>query len=106
MFFTRPEDFKAKELAPGINSRLVWGERIMLNYNTAEAGANIPAHKHPHEQMGMILDGVMILTIGNETVALKKGEAFLVSENVEHSARFEVNTTVLDIFSPPREDYK
>ncbi len=78
----------------------------MLNYNTAEAGASIPAHKHPHEQMGMILEGVMIFTIEKETVALKKGDAFLVPGNVEHSARFEVKTTVLDVFSPPREDYK
>jgi quercetin dioxygenase-like cupin family protein len=106
MFFTRPQDFKAKQLAPGINSKLVWGDRIMLNYNTAEAGAAIPTHKHPHEQMGMILGGIMIFTIENETVALKKGDAFLVPGNVEHSARFEVRTTILDVFSPPREDYK
>jgi quercetin dioxygenase-like cupin family protein len=57
--------------------------------------------------MGMVLEGEIELTISGETKKLTKGQMFLVPPNAEHSAVIgEQPTVVLDVFSPPREDYK
>jgi len=57
--------------------------------------------------MGIVLSGKFELTIGEESRLLKEGDAYLIPSNVEHSARaLENQARALDIFSPPREDYK
>ena len=107
MFFVYPQDFKERELTPGIVTRLVWSERIMLAYTTFEPNCSGHTHSHPEEQTGMILDGEMEFTIGNETRLCKKGDAFVIPGNAEHSVtNGDKLTVVVQAFSPPREDYK
>lgn len=109
MFFNFPDDFKERELSPKVNTRLVWGEKLMLSYVTIQPNNPIPAlHSHPHEQMGMVLEGEVTLTIGQETRKLKKGDAFWVPPNTIHglAAPSGKEAIVLDVFSPPREEFK
>ena len=107
MFFSYPQDFKQKQVAPGITLRLVWGERIMLSQVTIQPNCQMPPHRHPNEQTGIVLEGELRLTIGNDTHLCQKGDAFTIPDNVEHSAATGDKLTILvDIFSPPREDYK
>ena len=106
MFFNYPQDFKEIELSPGIVLRLVWGERIMISYATFQPNAIVQTHSHPHEQAGIVIEGEMELTIGSKTRLCKKGDAFTVPGNVEHGVvNGDTLTTVVDTFSPPREDY-
>ena len=107
MFFTYPQDFKERNLPSGVAQKLVWGERIMLAYTTFEPNCYGPAHSHPEEQTGMVLDGEIKFTIGNETRLCKKGDAFAIPGNVEHSVtNGDKLTIIVQAFSPPREDYK
>ena len=107
MFFTFPQDFKERKLAPGVIAKLVWGERIMLSYATLEHNCAIPTHSHPNEQVGIVIDGEIQFTIGNETRLCKKGDAFAIPGNVEHSATSgDKPTIIVETFSPPREDLK
>ena len=107
MFFTYPQDFKEKELAPGSVSRIAWGERIMLIHATLQPNCDFPRNSHSHEQAAVILEGELKLTVGNETRVCRKGVAVVIPANVEHSgATGDKLTTLIDIFSPPREEYK
>lgn len=107
MFFTYPQDFKERELTPGAVIKLVWGERIMLSYTTLKPNCNVPTHSHPSEQVGIVIDGEIEFTIGNETRLCKKGDAFAIPGNVEHSATSgNEPIIVVETFSPPREDLK
>ncbi len=107
MFFKYPQDFKEKQIAPGVVLRLVWGERIMLSHVSIQPNCNVPTHSHPNEQTGIVLEGELELTIGNDTYLCKKGDAYAIPDNVEHSAATgDKPALVLDTFNPPREDYK
>jgi len=106
MFFSYPDDFKERELVPGVVLRLVWGERVMLSYATFQPHTTLSPHSHPHEQTGIIIEGELKLTVGDETRLCKKGDAFTIPGNVEHGAvNGDKLTIVVDTFSPPREDY-
>ena len=107
MFFSYPKDFKEKTVAPGVVLELVWGERIMLSRVAFQPNSTVPTHSHPNEQTGIVLEGEITLTIGNDTCLCRKGNAFTIPDNVEHSAATgEKAAIVLDTFNPPREDYK
>jgi quercetin dioxygenase-like cupin family protein len=109
MFFTSAKDFKERELSPRVATRLVWGEKLMLSYVTVQPNAPIvPLHSHPHEQMGIVLEGKVGLTIGSETREIKKGDMFLIPSDTPHGLAFTLDkpAVILDIFSPPREEFK
>jgi mannose-6-phosphate isomerase-like protein (cupin superfamily) len=98
----------AQRLLPGITVRTVWGERIMLSFLDFEGeGARVPLHQHVHEQMGMGLEGEFELVIGGEARVIRAGDAYLIPSGIEHCATaIGGPARALDIFSPPREEYK
>jgi quercetin dioxygenase-like cupin family protein len=101
------KSLKAKKPAADVELRVISGERMMMAFFTMEAGAEVPAHAHPHEQMGTVIKGAIELVIGQETRKLGKGGAYLIPSGASHSAKIlENGTEVLDIFSPPREEYR
>ena len=78
----------------------------MLSLATFQPNKTLATHSHPHEQTGIVMEGELRLTIGNETRLCTKGDAFTIPGNVEHSAASgDTLTVVVDTFSPPREDY-
>jgi len=96
-----------KEVFDGVRIRTLHGEKLMMSFVHLKPHDIVGEHSHPHEQMGMVLDGTFELTIDGDSRILKKGDAYLIPSNVKHSAKaFENAAVSLDIFSPPREDYK
>lgn len=94
------------EPVPGCRMRTPFGEHLMLSYLEMEPGAEVPLHSHPHEQGGILLQGVLELTIGDETRRVEAGSLFLIPPNTPHRAiACDGPATVLDVFSPVREDY-
>ncbi len=96
-----------KEIAPGIKLQVAWGDQIMLARVVLEAGAQVPMHSHPHEQAGIVLEGEFDFTIGSETRRVKAGDTYLIPGGVTHGCLACTGRAVaLDIFHPPREEYK
>ncbi len=94
------------EPVPGCRLRTPFGRNLMLSYLEMDAGAEVPLHSHPHEQGGVLLSGVIELTIGDETRRVTPGSLFLIPPDVPHRAiAIDGPATVLDVFSPVREDY-
>ena len=106
MFYDFPKDFKQFEPAPGFLVRAASGERLMLAYITLQPNAGAPLHSHSEEQAGIVLEGEVELTIGDETRQLKKGDMYLIPSNITHGGISSNGAVILDAFSPPREAYK
>ncbi len=91
---------------PGCQMRTPFGEHLMLSYLEMEPGAEVPLHSHPHEQGGILLSGVLELTIGNETRRVEAGSLFIIPPHTLHRAfAYDGPAVILDVFSPVREDY-
>lgn len=98
---------EAVEMLPGIWRRtLNYGEQVMIVHFTLEEGATVPPHRHPQEQVGYVVEGELLMTVGDETYTLKAGQSYLAPSDVEHSAKVVKRAIVIDAFSPPREDYQ
>ena len=105
--FIRFEDLRAFQLAEGVSGQPLFGELGMLNLIEFEAGAVVPLHSHPHEQLGIVLRGMQALVVDGVAHELRPMEGYVLPGGVEHSAYCGPDgALVLDVFSPPREDYR
>jgi len=101
------QDSKPVEMFPGVRRRtLISGKRMMLTQFTYERNANVPTHKHPHEQISCVIEGRYKVCIEGKEYRVKNGDSYLIPSNVEHSQEAMEKTVTVDIFSPPREEYR
>jgi quercetin dioxygenase-like cupin family protein len=107
MYFYNPKERPSKKFAPGLRSRTFWGEKMLTALVDLEAETDLPSHSHPNEQISIILQGELEVTIAGETKTLSQGELFIVPPGVEHSVRTgSKQVQVMDVFSPVREEFK
>lgn len=96
-----------RELAPGVDARIFTGDQAMLSVVTLAPHAEGTMHHHPQEQWGVMLEGTAVRVQGGEEIPVKKGDFWRTPGNVPHTIRAGADgAKVLDVFSPPREEYK
>ena len=65
------DDADALQPVPGIEMRAVYGAGASVNLVHLAAGAELPLHSHPHEQIGIVLEGVQVLIVGGREHRLR-----------------------------------
>jgi quercetin dioxygenase-like cupin family protein len=71
-----------------------------------QAGAVLPDHAHPHEQVANVIAGEFELTINGETQRLGPGSVGIIPRHARHSGRAITQCHIIDVFYPIREDYR
>jgi quercetin dioxygenase-like cupin family protein len=90
----------------GVRARRVVGERSMLAVVELEPNTMVPEHRHPHEQLGIVLYGSGSFRVGDKTRAVEPGSTWRIPGDVPHE--FHVGpegAVVIDVFAPAREDW-
>jgi quercetin dioxygenase-like cupin family protein len=105
-YFIRREGCSHRTLFPGVEAYITAGDKLMLSLVELEPHAVVEMHSHPHEQLGMLLDGELIFTIGDEQQQLKPGDMWRIPGGVAHRVvAGSSKARALDVFHPIREDY-
>lgn len=96
-----------RTLAPGIEASIFPGQNVMLSVVRMEPNARGSIHSHPQEQWGVLLDGKCTRIQDGEEIECTAGDFWCTPGGVMHGIYTGAQgATVLDIFSPPREEYK
>jgi len=96
-----------RQLGEGLNARIFVGDNSMLSVVHIEPNSTGKIHKHPEEQWGFLIEGECIRIQGDEEFAAEAGDFWHTPGNVLHGIRTgAVGAVVLDIFSPPRQEYR
>jgi quercetin dioxygenase-like cupin family protein len=96
------------EFIPNVLGRvLLSSERMTLFLVEIPAGGKVPAHSHPHEQMGICLNGEAQFISGTEKRLVHKGMVYRIGPNEMHEVQVigSEKGLFLDIFCPPRTEY-
>ena len=71
------------------------GDVLFASY---PAGTEIASHQHDTDNHGVITKGELILTMNDTIQKIGVGQWYHVPANVEHSARFEVETDEIEFW--------
>lgn len=96
------------QTAEGIKRRIVIdGEKMMVVEVDFQPNAAGTLHNHVHEQVTHVLRGQARFVIEGKETILNAGERIYVPSMLMHNAiATEQGCLLMDIFSPPREDFR
>lgn len=84
---------------------LAVGKKSQVTKMNYVVGNYASPHQHPHEQSGYVISGKYELTIGDDKYELNAGDSYSIPGNQIHSFKVIECGEVVDVFTPPREDY-
>lgn len=94
------------ELFPRASLHASGGEQVLLCRVRYEPGAHVPRHSHDQtEQVMLMLDGELEMTVGSETRKLRAGDSVVVNPGVEHELRSEAGCLFIEALAPVPLDH-
>jgi unsaturated pyranuronate lyase len=88
---------------PGIRRRTFDTAQATIAEYTFEPGASFPLHRHAHEQITVVLDGGVELTVGSRVTTLGPGQWSAISGDDQHGITAgEQGASFLAILVPRR----
>jgi quercetin dioxygenase-like cupin family protein len=106
MPFIEMFDVPEREPVPGYRVKFVHSGTMTLAYWDVEAGAALPEHSHPHEQVSTVVEGTFEMTLDGRTRQLDPGTVAVIPSDVSHRGVALTHCRIIDAFHPVREDYR
>lgn len=105
-YFVDQAECARRMIFPGVQISAMAGEHMMLSLVEFAPGAVVETHLHPHEQMGMVLEGQAHFFVGDEDRVLGPGAMYRIPGGVPHRVVALSGTVkALDFFYPIRQEY-
>ena len=89
------------ELFPGVRLNAFGGDQMLLCRVTYEPGKEVPRHSHEAtEQLMVILDGSVRITIEDETKTVVAGDVVCINRGLAHELYSEGGVTFIEGLAP------
>ena len=96
-----------EQVTDGITRQMVYGDRLMVCRLVLAARTVTAVHTHVHEQITLVERGRADFFVEGERRTAKAGDILLFPSGIRHGATMlEDEVVLIDIFSPPREDFQ
>ena len=105
MGFVDLNQIEQRELIPGFHVRFIHSESMTMAYWEIDAGAELPLHSHPHEQVANVLEGEIEFVLDREVRIGGPGTVVVIPGDVPHSGKAVTRCRILDVFHPVRQDF-
>ena len=106
-YFVDKKECSHHRIFPGVDIYTTCGQQIMLSLVEMEPYAVVEEHSHPHEQMGLMLEGEAEFIVGGESRLVRAGEMWRIPGGVTHKVIAGPKPVkALDVFYPIRDDYR
>jgi quercetin dioxygenase-like cupin family protein len=100
----RFDEMPSDEVYAGVKRRSFSSEQATVTSYRFAPGAAFPRHRHPQEQITLIEDGEVELSVGDRVESLAAGDWSVIEPDVEHGITAgSSGATVVAIVVPRRE---
>ncbi len=90
----------------GIERQMVVGQNLMICRFRFKPFLVTPEHRHPHEQMSIVVQGRVRFFIEGEERIASPGDVLHIPSNCLHGATMmDEEVVLIDIFTPIRQDF-
>ena len=104
--FVRRADTPWETVGAGVRRQVLGhGPDLMLVAVEFEAGAVGALHSHPHRQVTYVAAGSFAVTVDGVERVLGPGDCFYVAADLVHGVVAREAGTLIDVFTPAREDF-
>jgi quercetin dioxygenase-like cupin family protein len=94
------------EFVDGVRLHAIGGDQVLLCRVQYDPGKRVPRHVHPDtEQVMLILDGEVEMTIEDRTQTLRPGDVAVVNRGQEHELHSEPGVTFMEALAPVPLDH-
>lgn len=83
-----------------MTAHIVPNEHCLPMFYEIEHDVDIPEHVHG-AQWGVVLEGSMTMTIGDDTTEYRRGDTYYVPPGVSHITRIKAGYRGIDVFADP-----
>jgi quercetin dioxygenase-like cupin family protein len=102
----KADDSGYHELLDGVRLKsMAHGSSTHLTEVRFVTGAVVPEHEHPQEQTGYLIAGSLRFFGDEGEVIVTPGDCWSFASGVRHGAEALEDSVVVEVFSPPRDDY-
>lgn len=106
-YVIKNEDTEAVEMFDGVYRRTMGTtDEAMLCQFQFEANSTVPLHHHMNDQVGYVVSGKVEITVGKTIQIMNAGDSYAIPGGIQHSLKVIEDSILIDVFSPPREDYR
>ncbi len=104
--FIEDDQVSWENIDKGVKRKIMaYDENLMVVKVQFDTGCVGAIHQHSHSQISHIQSGRFEIEVNGYKKMLEAGDAFYVPPNVAHGAVCIVAGTLIDVFSPMREDF-
>jgi quercetin dioxygenase-like cupin family protein len=95
----------AERLNPLVTRKAIHSGSMTIARLELLKGAVVPEHSHHHEQVTLVERGALQFAIDGGEKVVRAGESLVIPSHSTHGVVALEDTTVMDVFSPSREDW-
>lgn len=100
------DEIKWEQLGDGVERKILgYDDQLMMVLVRFEKGAVGSLHHHVHRQVSYVASGEFEVTINGNKKILKQGDSFFVTPDLVHGVVALQQGSLVDIFTPAREDF-
>lgn len=104
--FSGISELSALRIWDGVTGRAVGGERVTVAIVELDPSSVVPEHSHPHEQIGVCVEGSMRFRAGEEEREVSRGDTWAIPGGVPHEVHVgPEGAVVIETWAPQRDDW-
>lgn len=104
--FVRASETQWAYPEPGVKRQVLgYDERLCVVRVDFVAGTVSAEHSHPHSQSTYVSTGRFVFNVGAESSEVGPGDGIMIPSGVRHNCVCLEEGTLIDTFSPCREDF-
>ena len=105
-YLVESEKIEWEDLGAGVKRKiLAYDNNLMMVLVSFQKDAIGYTHNHIHTQVTYVANGSFEVEIEDTKKILKTGDCFFVPSNLKHGVTALEDGTLIDIFTPMREDF-
>ena len=100
-------DFPVVATDPGVTRQVLADhpDLMVVAFDFAERGAEGKLHHHPHIQSTFVKSGRFVFSIDGVETGMGPGDSFVIPTNAVHGCVCVEPGTLVDCFTPRRDDF-